>query len=160
ADGQYLHAADMHVFTGSTGTTMTGTDADELYYGGTGNDTIIGGNGIGLLFGGQGNDSILGGPANDYLFGGDGNDRLDGGWGTNYFKGGAGADTFVFDNSLSLHDVIADFNTTADHLEIKQNLGGNGLLTAADVLSHATSDAHGNAVLHLGASSDVTLVGV
>jgi Ca2+-binding RTX toxin-like protein len=160
ADGHYLHAGDVHVFAGSTGTTMTGTDANELYYGGTGNDTIHGLNGLDLLFGDDGNDFIFGDTGSDHIFGGKGNDRIDGAAGNDYLKGGSGSDTFVFTTSGGGQDTIADFNPASDHLEIGKNINGSGVDTAADVLAQATADSSGNAVLHLGGTDTVTLLGV
>jgi hypothetical protein len=102
-----------------------------------------------------------GGVANDYPYGGNGNDRLIGGIGNDYLEGGNGADIFVFGENQSGHDTIADFVSGEDHhLEIKQNLNANNLLTAADVIAAATADASGNTVLHLGGQNDVVLLGV
>jgi Ca2+-binding RTX toxin-like protein len=160
SDGTDLTYANIHVATSSTGTTMVGQDVDQLLYGGTGNDTLTGGARIDWLYGDKGNDTLNGGAGNDYLFGGEGNDRLIGGTGNDYLKGNAGADTFVFGENQSGHDTVADFTPGQDHLEIKQNLNGNGLTTAAQVIAGATTDQAGNVVLHLGGQNDVTLLGV
>src|SRR5262249_19827540 len=85
---------------------------------------------------------------------------LSGGVGNDYLKGGAGNDTFVFAESGSGHDTVADFTPGQDRLEIKQNLNGNGLMTAADVLAAATVDAAGNTTLHLAGATDVVILGV
>jgi hypothetical protein len=160
ADGSYLTRANVHVASGLGDATMVGGPQSELLYGGAGNDTITGGDHIDLLFGDAGNDTLNGGIGNDFLYGGDGNDRLIGGVGNDYLKGGAGADTFVFAEDQSGHDTIADFTPGQDRLEIKQNINGNHLMTAADVIAAATTDASGNTTLHLGGQNDVVLLGV
>jgi hypothetical protein len=160
ADGTYLSWSNIHVASGSTPVTMTSTGADDLLYGGTGNDVITGGARIDLIYGDQGNDTLNGGAGDDYLFGGAGDDRLVGGTGNDYLKGNAGADTFAFGEAQSGHDIVADFTPGTDHLEIKQNLNGSGVTTAAALLATATTDAHGNVVLHLGGQNDITLLGV
>jgi hypothetical protein len=159
-DGSLLTRANIHVATGTTGATLTGGSQSDLLYGTIGNDTIIGGSHINLLFGDAGNDTLTGGADNDFLYGGDGNDRLVGGGGNDYLKGGHGADAFVFSETSSGHDTIGDFAPGQDHLEIKQNLNGNNLATAADVIAAATADASGNAILHFGGQNDVVLLGV
>ncbi len=49
----------------SNGSTITGTDADEILIGGAGNDTLIGGAGSDALVGGAGNDILTGGDDDD-----------------------------------------------------------------------------------------------
>jgi Ca2+-binding RTX toxin-like protein len=159
-DGHYLTTSDIHAAGGTGPATLTATGPDQLIYGTSGNDTITGSSGINLLFGGDGNDTIIGGTGNDYMYGGNGNDRLVAGTGNDYLKGGAGADTFAFDVNQSGHDTIGDFTPGQDHIEIKQNLNGNNMMTAANVLAAATTNSAGNVVLHLGGSNDVTLLGV
>ncbi|EWY41273.1 hemolysin expression modulating protein [Skermanella stibiiresistens SB22] len=139
---------------------MTGTDKNELIHGSLGDDTITGGKGIDFLFGAEGNDTLSGGPGDDFLYGGDGNDRLIGGLGNDYLKGNAGKDTFVFGADAGGRDTIADFQYGQDHLEIKANLNNNGLKTAAQVISTATANEDGDAVLHLGGGIEILLVGV
>ncbi|MFO1056662.1 MAG: right-handed parallel beta-helix repeat-containing protein [Dongiaceae bacterium] len=160
ADGTLLTMANIHVASGSAPANLVGGNQDQLLYGGTGNDTLSGGGKIDLLFGDAGNDTLSGAAGADFLYGGAGNDRLSGGTGNDYLKGNAGSDTFVFGEAGSGHDTVADFQPGTDHLEIKQNLNGNHLLTAADVLASATVDSHGYVVLHLSAQDDVTLLGV
>jgi Ca2+-binding RTX toxin-like protein len=154
ANGQYLTNDEIHVHTGTNGTTLTAGSGDTMLIGNAGNDTIVGGSGIGLLFGMDGNDTITAGAGNSYLYGGNGNDRLVDGAGNNYLKGGAGADVFSFNTATTGRDTIDDFTKGADRIEIK-----GGGFTAANLVSQATADAHGNAVLHLG-SHDIVLQGV
>jgi Ca2+-binding RTX toxin-like protein len=160
SDGTYLDLSDIRVSTSLSNTTLTGGDANELLHGGRGNDTIGGGGGIDMLFGGDGNDAIKGGPGNDYLFGGNADDMLFGGAGSNYLKGGAGVDRFVFDTAGKGRNTIDDFQPGTDVLEISKNLGGNGLSSAAGVLTKVHADDQGNAVIDLGQGLEILLSGV
>jgi Ca2+-binding RTX toxin-like protein len=130
--------ADVYHVAGST---INGTDADEILigggtndnlYGGGGNDVLIGGNGEDKLFGGSGADRLEGGAGNDTLDGGIGNDILIGGSGNDTLTGGLGADVFKW----SLADVgapgspavdtVTDFNPVAggDKLDLRDLLQG------------------------------------
>ncbi|WP_037448917.1 carbohydrate-binding domain-containing protein [Skermanella stibiiresistens] len=160
SDGSLLELADIKITSSSGRQTITGTDKNELIHGSLGDDTITGGKGIDFLFGAEGNDTLSGGPGDDFLYGGDGNDRLIGGLGNDYLKGNAGKDTFVFGADAGGRDTIADFQYGQDHLEIKANLNNNGLKTAAQVISTATANEDGDAVLHLGGGIEILLVGV
>jgi Ca2+-binding RTX toxin-like protein len=160
ADGHYLTNDEVFVQTATAGTTMTAGNSDTMLIGNVGNDTIVGGSGIAMLFGMGGDDTIKAGSGNSYLYGGDGNDRLQDGSGANYFKGGAGADVFAFTTASTGHDTINDFTKGTDRIEIKSNLNGSGITTAAQVVSNATADADGNAVIHLGPQHDIVLQGV
>lgn len=104
-----------------------GHDNDELY-GGNGNDEIVAGRGDDLVYGGDGDDIIGGGSQNDILFGEAGNDTISGGTGDDFIIGGSGDDqleglrghdVFVFD-ALSGHDVVLDFETGTDTLDLSQ----------------------------------------
>jgi Ca2+-binding RTX toxin-like protein len=94
------------------GVTVTGTAADESYYGSRFNDAMKGEAGNDRLFGHEGNDAIAGGLGNDVLLGQGGRDTL---------TGGDGSDAFVFDSApivgRARHiDRIADFNGRADKI--------------------------------------------
>jgi Ca2+-binding RTX toxin-like protein len=119
---------------------------------------VTGGTGIDLLFAGSGNDTLIGGSNNDYLFGGSGQTRLDGGAGNNYLRSGSGPTTFVFDATGPAHDVVSQFKPGTDVLEVHEIAGRN--ITAAQLIATATQDTAGDAVLHLDASHDITLLGV
>jgi hypothetical protein len=160
SDGTYLDLSNIRVSTSLSNTTLTGGDANELLHGGRGNDTIGGGGGIDMLFGGDGNDAIKGGPGNDYLFGGNADDMLFGGAGSNYLKGGAGVDRFFFDTAGKGRNTIDDFQPGTDVLEISKNLGGNGLSSAAGVLTKVHADDQGDAVIDLGQGLEILLSGV
>ena len=61
---------------------VTGSSANEFFYGEDGNDQINGGGGIDRIYGGDGNDVQRGDAGNDTLYGSDGADQLNGGAGT------------------------------------------------------------------------------
>ncbi|WP_051279296.1 M10 family metallopeptidase [Hellea balneolensis] len=61
--------------------TVTGSNANEFFYGEDGNDTINAGGGIDRLYGGNGNDIQRGQDGNDQLYGSVGADQLNGGAG-------------------------------------------------------------------------------
>jgi Ca2+-binding RTX toxin-like protein len=86
ADGITLFA------TAGANDVVTGSDRDEIIFGGNGTDNITGGLGNDLLAGGEGIDAIDGGEGNDLLAGGGGNDTLDGGAGDDILFGGDGVD--------------------------------------------------------------------
>ncbi|MCW5729147.1 MAG: hypothetical protein KIT20_00200 [Alphaproteobacteria bacterium] len=160
ADGSFLTYDRTHVATDNAGVVMQGTAASELLHGAAGNDAIAGGAGIDLLYGGDGNDTLMGGSGDDYLFGGAGDDRLIGGTGNDYLKGNSGKDTFVFAENGTGSDVIADFTSGIDKIELKQNLNGNGVTSAAQILTKVSIDADGNSVIDLGAGNQIILLGV
>ncbi|MGH7084285.1 MAG: hypothetical protein ACREFN_04765, partial [Acetobacteraceae bacterium] len=128
---------------------------------GSGNDTVIGGTGINILFGGSGNDVLVGGANNDYLYGGTGSDTLSGGAGTNFLQSGSGPTTFLVSAQDSAQNTLNGFRPGIDQIDIT---GASGMLlgTAAleAMLSRATTDASGNAVLSLSATNTLTLNGV
>ncbi|WP_293776083.1 Calx-beta domain-containing protein [uncultured Oxalicibacterium sp.] len=124
-----------------SGTTIHGTDADEILiggstddilYGGAGNDVLIGGAGNDTLYGGTGADRLDGGAGNDILNGGAGNDILIGGAGNDTLTGGLGADTFKWmlaDKGAvgaPAIDTITDFDsvTGGDKLDLRDLLQG------------------------------------
>jgi Ca2+-binding RTX toxin-like protein len=109
---------------------------DNIILGGAGDDTIIGHDGNDQLYGQDGNDTLSGYWGNDTLYGGAGNDKLDGGpgddvliggTGQDSLTGGSGKDVFVFKEAeLNIHDIISDFNTSEDKLDISTLLGTAG----------------------------------
>jgi Ca2+-binding RTX toxin-like protein len=134
--------------------TMTGTSGsdtldgvhghfDNVIIGGAGNDKIIGHDGNDQLCGQDGNDTLYGYWGNDKLYGGTGADILDAGPGDDILNGGTGADrltggdgkdVFVFQTlESSVHDIITDFNGSADHLDISALLGSAGTAHLATV---------------------------
>ena len=151
------------------------------FIGGSGNDRITGDSSNNVLTGGNGADRLDGGAGNDVLLGGAGNDRLTGSAGSDTLSGGAGNDTFMFRSDVNAFlgiatfgaDTITDFHSgpagfsAAGH----DTLDLSGLFfrfnNVADVISHATANLNGNAVIHAktlaGGNSDadtITLTGV
>ncbi|MFL4996854.1 MAG: calcium-binding protein [Microvirga sp.] len=101
-----------------SGVTVTGTSADDRYYGSRFNDALKGEGGNDRLFGHEGNDVVAGGVGNDVLHGQGGNDTL---------TGGDGSDAFVFDTApvvgRAKHiDRIVDFNGRADKIYLDDTI--------------------------------------
>ncbi|MBO9557897.1 MAG: M10 family metallopeptidase C-terminal domain-containing protein [Caulobacter sp.] len=74
------------------------------------------------LNGSAGADILTGGSGADIINGSGGNDTLRGNGGGDVLTGGAGADTFVYgngDSTLSHWDVITDFQTGQDKLDLR-----------------------------------------
>lgn len=94
-----------------------------------GNDSITSGAGTDYLSGGNGNDTILAGGGNDTILGGAGVDSM---------SGGDGADTFVFASSsefvkaTAAADVITDFTSGTDFLQLSKALLPTAYFTVAD----------------------------
>ncbi|MCB1892483.1 MAG: type I secretion C-terminal target domain-containing protein, partial [Rhodocyclaceae bacterium] len=126
-----------------SGTTINGSNNDEIIIGGTtndtlkgfgGNDVLIGGGGNDALYGGDGIDRLEGGAGNDVLDGGAGNDLLIGGAGNDTLTGGLGADVFKWEladkgapGSPAIDTITTgDFDTTAgsDKLDLRDLLQG------------------------------------
>ena len=79
-------------YLSNLGDVVTGSSANEFFYGEDGNDQINGGGGIDRIYGGDGNDIQRGQDGNDTLYGSAGNDQLNGGAGfdiANYSLAGA-----------------------------------------------------------------------
>jgi Ca2+-binding RTX toxin-like protein len=86
-------------------------------------NTLTGNNGANSIEGGSGNDTLTGGSGGDTLSGRDGDDLLRGGKGVDQLSGGNGADVFLFKSakeagSLAAHDMISDFATGIDKLDL------------------------------------------
>ncbi len=75
--------------------------------------------------GGDGNDVLWGTQGQDTISGGGGDDSLHPGAGSDSLTGGAGADTFVFSHGAG-HDVVTDFDTTSDIIDLS---GTDGFLS-------------------------------
>jgi Ca2+-binding RTX toxin-like protein len=100
--------------TGSITLTVSSTDADIL----SSIENLIGGSGDDIFFGDMGANSLSGGAGNDTLSGGAGADRL---------SGGLGADRFAYaSDAIGLADVITDFATGDDVLDLSQLLSALG----------------------------------
>ncbi|WP_231376276.1 calcium-binding protein [Magnetospirillum fulvum] len=128
---------------------------------GTGNNLLYGGNGDDSITGGSGNDHLAGGVGNNVLEGGNGNDILDGGVGTNTLWGGAGTDTltggsgvtvFRYDTKSEGGDIITDFQSGTDKIQVlNANFGefGEGSLDASHLVIGAGAVASGSAAQFL-----------
>ena len=161
-DGEYLQASQMQIDISNRNTVMlTATGGDSLLSViGGGTATLIGGNGgTDLLFGGSGPTTLVAGTGNDYLFAGAGATTFIDNKGDDYMKAGPGADTFTFADVNPGHDIIVDLNVGADVLKIQSNLNGNGITSAAELISSA-SVVGGSTVLHLTPDHDVTIRGI
>ncbi len=114
-----------------------------------------------IITGNTGNNNLSGLDGNDSLTGGDGNDALNGGVGTDTLNGGNGADRFILNNPNAGADIIADFVTGSDQIQISRAAyGGNvpGLtsfaLNANDfVLGISASDTTDRFIYDLGTGS-------
>jgi Ca2+-binding RTX toxin-like protein len=125
------------------GQVLIGTDGDDLLIAKAGDDTVDAGAGSDLVFGGAGDDFLLGGDGGDRLIGGLGNDTLKGGAGDDWLSGGSGTDKFVFNAG---HDIIDDFASGEDTLELDTRLW-TGLTSAADLLQlYASTDSEGTLI--------------
>ncbi len=114
---------------GGNDSAQLGTGNDTGYGGGGGADSPVGGEGNDTIRGNEGDDSIAGGAGDDLLSGGAGQDTITGGGGADTIFGGSGADVFVFAALTDLgkgasRDVIADFRSGTDKLDLKGAPGG------------------------------------
>ena len=119
---------------------------------GAGSDTLTGfenltGSGLNdILTGNTGNNILRGLAGNDTLNGGAGLDTLEGGAGNDVLIGGASADEFNFSSLADGGDVITDFATGIDDINLAALLGTVGL----GGLAYATLLAQGNLVVQTG----------
>jgi hypothetical protein len=80
-------------------------------------------------------------------------------WHGNFLQGQTGGgDAFDFAQGGSSHDTISGFDPATDHVVVTQSAGSS--LTAATLVSTATTDSAGEAVIHLSSSHDLTLHGI
>jgi hypothetical protein len=75
--------------------------------------------------------------------------------GGNVLFGNGGLDTFIFAPNFG-KDVIGDFNTSADVLQLSNSIFANTSI----LLMHTADDAQGNAVITDDANDTITLVGI
>jgi Ca2+-binding RTX toxin-like protein len=164
--GPTLDLDRSHSSTDATGTTNTlrlSAPDDRPIDPSSGNNHLVGGSGLGLLFAGTGTDGASGGANSDYLSASSGNDTLSGGAGANFMQAGSGPGSTMFDLQMAdaAKDIISGFRLGQDHLHVTNPTGvalaGPGV---AALIGGATSDAAGNAVLHLSEHHDVTLSGI
>jgi serralysin len=115
---------------------------------GAGDDRLIGNQFANALRGGGGDDTLAGGGGRDQLFGGLGADRLVAGAARDRLEGGADADVFVFGPASLGRDVIADFQTGVDKIDLTDlgldDFGSVKLLNrSAGVLVKVDADGDG-----------------
>jgi len=152
------------IFGGNGDDFILGNQGDDTLEGGMGADTIRGGAGhdwvsyahssegveVTLVLGrwsdpGVGGDAegdrlrdidnIIGSDHDDHLTGNGHSNQLIGGQGDDTLYGGAGADSFVF-SAGDGNDVIGDFNTNADSLDLSTTV--TNFISLSDVQAHAT----------------------
>lgn len=137
-------------FTDGGGTTERVASAT-VKLGGTGADSIAGDRGKNLLLGQAGNDTLSGAAGADRLSGGAGDDLLIGGTGKDSPEGGAGADRFRFLGRSDGADLILDFVSGLDRIELLgSGFGGlpPGPLTAARFMAGGAATGPGPQVLY------------
>lgn len=121
---------------GSSGSEISGTKGKDTINGTAGNDSINAEGGSDTVSGGAGNDVIDGSWGWDKIDGGAGNDTINGGPGKDTLTGGDGSDVFVFGkDNKSKTDVITDFETGADRLDIRE------------IASFSALDANGDSIV-------------
>ncbi len=120
-------AGNDRIMAGGGDDMVSAGDGDDIAAGGSGNDTLFGRSGADRLDGNRGDDILRGGRQDDWLHGGKGSDvviggpgadRIMGGTGADVLTGDGGADVFVFASSRFGADVITDFETGVDQVEI------------------------------------------
>ena len=89
---------------------VTGSDANEFFYGEDGNDQINGGGGIDRIYGGDGDDIQRGQAGNDTLYGSPGDDQLNGGTGFDIvnYSASSGEVSLSLENGGSRGDARGD----------------------------------------------------
>jgi len=124
---------------------------------------------------GAGADALTGFTGADTLSGGGGADTLTGGVGADSLTGGDGADTFVYGqntalavvSSLSAPDVIADFVSGTDKLQILNNVLGTGtaptafignFASVASAQAAAAQDGRGNLAYYVTTDKQLYVV--
>ena len=122
---------DPTVYGTEAADSMKGDSKANIINGLGGDDSISSYEGDDILHGGEGNDRLMGGAGNDKLFGDAGDDRLAGDKGADEMTGGAGADAFILRPGETTGDVILDFETGIDKIELRGFGGGAKLLHGA-----------------------------
>ncbi|WP_171955284.1 calcium-binding protein, partial [Novosphingobium sp. NDB2Meth1] len=153
-----LTASDFIFNTATTASSLTGTVNGDMLFSSNGNDTLNGGGGDDVLNSGAGADTLNGGGGDDVLNSGAGADTLVGGNGDDWLTGGNGNDIFRYPARQFGNDVIADFVSGQDKIDLSI-LGGADLPT----LSNYMSDESGSTVIRLlygGAPETITIHGV
>jgi Ca2+-binding RTX toxin-like protein len=98
---------------------------EDVLYGDAGSDRLEANRGNDRVFGGVGNDELYGGEGDDNLIGGEGNDLITGLSGNDTLTGDTGSDRFML--SIQGTDIITDFTTGEDSLELPKNISFSDL---------------------------------
>ena len=142
---------------GRIGTTITGTDGDDVIhgtpyddrlFGGAGDDVIHGHAGDDLLDGGAGDDRLLGGAGDDSLLGGTGEDELFGGSGDDRLDGGSGEDRLLGEEGRDWLDGGSGDDVLDGGADPDRLIGGAGddTLTVGNIHDVAFGDGAGLAL--------------
>ncbi len=163
---------DDDVLWGGTGRdVLKGGGGNDILGGSSGDDVLIGDPathfnenfGDDTMYGGAGNDALEGWFGDDAMWGGSGHDWLKGGSGNDTLTGGTGRDVFDFtvyiksDQSQDNHDVITDFSTAEDKLELRP-FGITGEL--ADIATADAKNGKEGVLLALNDNTSVFLEGL
>ncbi|WP_433704552.1 Ig-like domain-containing protein [Paraburkholderia sacchari] len=76
--------------------------------------------------------------------------------GDDHLTGSAGSDLFVFAQPIG-NDTVHDMNVALDKIDV---VGFTDVTNFTDLQAHMTDDAHGNALITLGANETITVLGV
>lgn len=147
---------------------LVGRGGDDVLVGGAGVDTLNGGAGtdtadysgggpvrVSLLTGEavdssgaidhlSGIENVVGSLSPDFLVGDAGANRLTGGVGADTLQGGGGPDNFVFTDRLDFGDLIRDFQSGTDHIEIDRATVGNGQVVFDAATHHLLLETPGS----------------
>lgn len=165
ADGDTYSGIERYYLTDSSDV-VTGSNANEFFFGGGGNDQINGGGGIDRIYGGDGNDIQRGDAGNDTLYGSAGSDQLNGGTGTDTanYQFASSAVTLNLASGGTLGDAAGDTYFGIESVtgsQFDDSLTGN---SSGNLLNGGNGDdildgAGGNDVLIGGAGADVLIGG-
>ena len=146
---------------------LFGRGGDDVLVGGEGTDTLNGGTGTDTadysgggpvrasLASGEAADSgdaldslsgienLVGSLSPDVLIGNAEANRLTGGVAADTLRGGAGADTFVFTDRLDFGDLIRDFESGSDRIEIDRATVGDGQVSFDAATDHLVLETEG-----------------
>ncbi|WP_212699612.1 M10 family metallopeptidase [Thalassovita aquimarina] len=160
------------VFGGYGADTVQGGNGDDVFHGQwgndviharLGNDSVYGGDNFDFIDAGDGNDLVYGGKGRDTILLGNGDDvyvdtAQTGNLGIDTITGGAGADRFVYHSVMSA-DVIEDFETGLDTLQLTEELWSGGLSAAQVLNTYATVTVDG-VLFDFGSGQSILLAGL
>lgn len=121
-----------------SGKVVFGLDGNDVIKGTGSDDLLHGGRGQDVIFGGDGDDRLYGAEHDDFLVASNGNDKL---------NGGHGDDVFVFNEGLSGHVVVEDFNRATDQDDV---LLFKGHLSSVEEVRHHAHQSGSDVVIECG----------